>query len=108
MSTIPNRLVLEGVPRVNFYEGGAGCPEDIPFPSVMRALMEYFGEEDFGCRTRHTMQPGCKTNCSYSFFIGVSGVASFLSWKPGWEGDNVEIIYMSDDPAAPFARALQP
>ncbi len=42
MTTTPTRLVLEGVPRVSFYEGGPGCPEDIPFPSVMRALMEYF------------------------------------------------------------------
>ena len=102
-----NRLVLQGVPRLHFYEGRPGCPEDIPFPSVMRALMEYLGEGDFGCRTRHTLQPGCKTSCSYSFFIGVSGVASFLSWKPGWEGDNVEIMYMSDDPAAPFDRAFR-
>ena len=103
----PTRMVLEGVPRVHFYEGGPRCPEDIPFPSVMRALMEYFGEEDFGCRSSHTLQPGCKIACSYSFFIGVSGVASFLNWKPGWEGDNVEIMYMSDDPAAPFERAFQ-
>jgi hypothetical protein len=107
MSEYPVRLVLEGVPCVHFYEGGPRCPEDIPFPSVMRALMEYFGEEDFGCRSSHTLQPGCKISCSYSFFIGVSGVASFLSWKPGWEGDNVEIMYMSDDPGAPFERALQ-
>jgi hypothetical protein len=107
MITIPNRVVLEGVPRVSFYEGGPGCPEDIPFPSVMRALMEYFCEGDFGCRSRQALQPGCKTTCSYSFFIGVSGVASFLSWKPGWEGDNVEIMVMSDDPAAPFDRAFQ-
>ena len=107
MTTIPDRLVLEAVPRVSFYDGGSGCPEDIPFPSVMRALMEYLGEKDFGCRTRHSLQPGCKINCSYSFFVGVSGVASFLSWKPGWEGDNVEIMYMSDDPAAPFDRAFR-
>jgi hypothetical protein len=38
MSVIPDRLVLEGIPRVNFYHGGPRCPEDIPFPSVMRAL----------------------------------------------------------------------
>lgn len=36
MAAIPKRFVLEGVPRVSFYEGGAACPEDIPFPSVMR------------------------------------------------------------------------
>ena len=104
---VPTRMVLEGVPRVHFYEGGPRCPEDIPFPSVMRALMEYLGEEDFGCRSGCTLQPGCEITCSYSFFIGVSGVASFLSWKPGWEGDNVEIMVMSDDPGAPFDRAFQ-
>ena len=106
MNHHPVRCVLEGVPRVHFYAGGPRCPEDIPFPSVMRALMEYLGEEDFGCRSNCTLQPGCEITCSYSFFIGVSGVASFLSWKPGWEGDNVEIMYMSDDLGAPFERAL--
>jgi hypothetical protein len=103
-----DRLVLRNVPRVNFYEGGVpACPEDIPFPSVMRALMEYFKEENFGCRSCHALKPGCKIPCSYSFFMGVSGAASFLSWKPGWEGDNPEIMYMSDDPRAPFDRAFQ-
>jgi hypothetical protein len=107
MATMPDRLVLDDVPRVHFYEGGPACPEDIAFPSVMRALMEYFQEDEFGCRACHTMKPGCKVPCSYAFFIGASGVASFLSWKPGWEDDNVEVMYMSDDPEAPFARAFQ-
>lgn len=108
MTSAPNRLVLENVPRVNFYQGsGPRCPEDIPFPSVMRALMEYLNEGDFGCRSCRALPPGCKIPCSYSFFTGVSGVASFLSWKPGWEDDNPEIMYMSDDPKAPFDRAFQ-
>jgi hypothetical protein len=107
MANLPDRLVLENVPRVQFYQGGPACPEDIPFPSVMRALLEYFNETDFGCHTCRTLKPGCKINCSYSFFVGVTGVASFLNWKPGWEGDNVEIMYMSDDPAAPFERAFR-
>ncbi len=107
MATMANRMVLEGVPRVSFFDGGPSCPEDIPFPSVMRALMEYFHEGDFGCRSRHAIKPGCKITCSYAFFIGVSGVASFLSWKPGWAEDNLEISYMSDDPREPFDRAFQ-
>ena len=106
MTTIPNRLVLDGVPRVNFFEGGESCPEDIPFPSVMRALMEYFNEEDFGCRSCRPLRPGCKITCGYSFFIGVCGVASFLSWKPGWQGNNGGISFMSDDSGAPFERAF--
>ena len=107
MTTIPTRLVLEGVPRIHFYQGGPGCPEDIPFPSVMRALMEYFHEGDFGCRTCRAVPPGNKIPCTYSFFLGVSGVASFLSWKPGWADDNMAIMYMPDDPGAPFDRAFQ-
>jgi hypothetical protein len=107
MATVPDRLVLEGVPRVRFYQGGPGCPEDIPFPSVMAALMEYLQEEAFGCRTCRALPPGSKITCTYAFFLGISGVASFLSWKPGWAGDNLEIMYMSDDPAAPFERAFR-
>jgi hypothetical protein len=104
---LPNRKILANVPRVNFFEGGPRCPEDIPFPSAMRALMEYFKEDDFGCRSCRSIQPNCRVPCSYSFFLGVSGAVSFLNWKPGWEGDNVEIMYMSDNPAAPFEHAFR-
>jgi hypothetical protein len=39
--------------------------------------------------------------------MAVSGCAFRLSWRPGWYEDNVEIMYMSDDPAAPFMRAFE-
>jgi hypothetical protein len=107
MTTRPDRLVLERVPRIGFYSGGPRCPEDIPFPSVMRAVMEYFKDEEFGCRACRGITPRCRIPCSYAFFIGVSGVASYLNWGPGWDMDNVEIMYMSDDPAAPFDRAFE-
>jgi hypothetical protein len=94
------RLVLDGVPKVNFYEGGPRCPEDLCIPSVLRALGEYFNAEKFGCRTCRAVQPGCKIHCSYSFFVGITGVAAFLSWKPGWD-DNNAAFYMSPDPEAP-------
>lgn len=100
------RLVLEGVPRIHFYEGGPRCPEDIIFPSVMRAYLEYLGEADFGCKHCQAQNPDCKVFCTYSFFIGVTGAAAFLSWKKGWHGDNVAIFYMSDDPAAPERNAF--
>jgi hypothetical protein len=99
-NTFPSRRVLDGVPRVNFYEGGPRCPEDLCLPSVLRALGEYFGEDAFGCRTCRAIQPGCKINCSYSFFVGVTGVAAFLSWKEGWNDSNAA-FYMSADPEAP-------
>lgn len=106
MTTVPSRLVLEGVPPVHFYQGGPACPEDIGFPSAMRALMEYFQEGEFGCRTCRAQPPGSRIPCTYSFFLGVSGVASFLSWKPGWADDNMDVRTMSDDPRAPFERAF--
>ena len=101
MSEYPVRLVLEGVPRVHFYEGGKRCPEDIILPSVMRAVLEFLGEKEYGCKHCLAQNPDCKVLCTYSFLVGVSGAASFLSWKEGWQGDNPAIFYMSDDAAAP-------
>ncbi len=97
---VSTRMVLENVPRINFYEGGPRCPEDLCIPSVLRALGEYFGEEEFACRTCRAIQPGCKIHCSYSFFAGITGVAAFLSWKEGWNDSNAA-FYMSADPEAP-------
>ena len=104
--SIPNRLVLEDVPQVKFFDGGPRCPEDITLPSVMRALMEYLEEEDFGCRTCRAVKPGCKIPCTYTYFIGMTGSGSFLSWKKGWEGDNVALFYMDPDAAAVDRRAF--
>ena len=100
-SLAPTRAVLEGVPRVHFYEGGKRCPEDIILPSVMRAVLEFLGEKDFGCKHCLAQNPDCVITCTYAFLVGVSGAASFLSWKEGWHGDNSAIFYMSGDAAAP-------
>lgn len=94
------RAVLENVPRVHFYEGGKRCPEDIIIPSVVRAVLEYLGDEDYGCKHCPVRVQACKVFCTYSFLVGVSGAAAFLSWKEGWHGDNVALFYMSDDPGA--------
>lgn len=102
----PARLLLEGVPRVHFYEGGPRCPEDIILPSVLRAYLEYLGDADFGCKHCLAQNPACKVFCTYSFFIGVTGAAAFLSWKKGWHGDNPALFYMSEDPAAPERHAF--
>ena len=39
--------------------------------------------------------------------LGVTGAAFYLSWGQGWQMDNVEIMYMSDDPGAPSRRAFE-
>ena len=104
--TSPARLVLEGVPRVHFYEGGSRCPEDLTLPSVFRAILEFLGETDYGCK--HCPQPdsNCKIHCTYSYLVGITGAGSFLSWKKGWEMDNVAIFYMSEDGGAPEQHLL--
>jgi hypothetical protein len=44
-----DRVVLQGVPKVQLYVAEAGrCPESICAPTVVRALMEYLGES-IGC-----------------------------------------------------------
>ena len=101
------RLVLEGVPQVRFYAGGTRCPEDIITPSVLRAILEYLGEKDYGCKHCLAQNPECKIFCSYAFLVGVTGAASFLSWKEGWEEDNVAIFYMSSDAGAPERHAFE-
>ncbi len=92
------------VPRVHFYEGGKRCPEDLILPSCLRAIAEFFGEEDFGCKHCLAQTPNCKVNCSYSFLVGVSGAASFLSWKEGWHEDNSALAYLSRTPFEPERR----
>jgi hypothetical protein len=108
LDTVPTRQILEGVPEIKFYDGqGPRCPEDLTLPSVMRALMEYLGEDEFGCRSCRAIKPGCKIDCSYAFFTGVTGMAAFLSWKKGWEGDNGAYFYMAADPCAAEKAALR-
>ena len=94
------------VPRVHFYEGGKRCPEDIILPSCLRAIAEFLGEADFGCKHCLASTPDCKIFCSYAFLVGVSGAASFLSWKEGWHEDNMVFSYLSRDPYAQERRAL--
>lgn len=107
MVELRQRLVLEGVPRLNFYEGGRLCPEDIILPSVMRAVLAYLGEPDLGCRHRLAQTPQCKVLCTYAFLVGVSGAAAFVSWKEGWADDNLALDYMAPYPLEPAARILR-
>ena len=101
-----DRFILKDVPQLSFHGGRGKCPEGSPFGSVMRVLMEYFKEDGFGCRSCRKLKPSCKIPCSYAYFMGVSGAASFLSWKPGWSFDNLDISYMSDNDQEPIERAL--
>lgn len=101
------RKVLEGVPRVHFYEGGKRCPEDIIIPSVVRAVLEYLGDEHYGCKYCPGRGQACEIHCTYAFLVGVSGAAAFLSWKEGWHGDNVALFYMDADAGSVERRIFE-
>ena len=102
----PSRQVLQGVPRVHFYAGGPRCPEDICFPSCLRACLEYMGE-NLGCRHVPGAAPNWNLGCSYAYLVGTSGAAFALSWQPGWQDGNADLCYISDDPEEPFRRAFR-
>ncbi len=105
--TSPSRLVLDGVPPFNIRSGGLRCPEGIVTPAVLRIVLEYLGDNDYGCKYCLAQNPGCKILCTYAFLMGVTGAASFLSWKEGWEEDNVAIFYMSSDAGAVERHAFE-
>ncbi len=102
----PARLLLQGVPRVGFFQGGERCPEDVPFPACLRACLDYFGES-LGYRLISAHNTTWRLDNTFTFLMGVSGCAFRLSWRPGWHGDHSEIQCMSDDPSAPFRRAFE-
>jgi hypothetical protein len=108
MTVEPARFILEGVPRVHFYEGGKRCPEDICFPSVVRAILEYLGDPDFGCKHAPTQNPHKRIYCTYSYVMGMSGLGSHFSWDPDWHSDNENLApeFMPGEPGEAWRRGI--
>jgi hypothetical protein len=103
-NTKPMRKILEGVPRVSFYDG-TRCPEDVPFPSCLRAYLEYVGDDNYGC-TNQKVDSQCGITCTNAFLMATSGAAFRFLWKPGWFGDNSDIMVMAENPTEPIERAF--
>lgn len=105
-NTTPARAVLRGVPRVHFYEGGERCPEDITFPSVMRAVMESLGE-NLGCKHARPAGSDWGLGCAYAYFTAVSRLGFALAWEPGWGEATYGLLpSLNEDPAEPFRAAF--
>lgn len=99
-----DRCVLEGVPRIHFYEGPPFCPEDICFPSALKACLEYLGDP-IGCK--HTCPPTRGlASCGYAYLVGTTGEALALAWPSDWQFGNAirNLAAITDD--APYRRAL--
>jgi hypothetical protein len=101
----PPRFLLEGVPQVRFYDGKQSCPEDVPFPSCVKAFLDYMGDSRACCK-ESACRKKAEVDCSYAYVMGTSGAAFRLSWGEGWQLDNVALHYMSPDPEAPYQRAF--
>ncbi len=68
-----------------------GKYEFTPYPSCLKSVLRHLGND-----------------ASYHYLLATSGAAFRLVWHASrWEGGNVDIIFMAEDPLAPFKRAVQ-
>ena len=107
------RKKLEQVPVVSFQlhrltpkDGLSRCPESFPFPSCLRACMEYLGG-DLGFKKINAYNQEWRLDNTYVYLTGTTGCSFRLSWKPGWHLDNPAITHMSEDPFAPYKKGLE-
>ncbi len=89
------RRVLDGVMRVGFYNGGNQCPEDIPFPSCLAAVLRYLGE-DFPWEPIRAHNMDWRLNMANVHLLGVTGMAFGLLWREGWHPDNADMMFVAD------------
>ena len=107
-----NRLNLEGVRRVSFWSPESGwCPEDVPFPSCLAAVLAYRGDTRLRCRHETSVNaaecPDALTACRYSYLMSLSGEAFAGSWNTQqWDMGNSAMLRVDDDPVAPIGWAL--
>ena len=81
---------MENVPRVAFARIHDGRFEFTPFPSCLKAITGYVG-----------------TPVTYHYVLSTSGAAFRLLWhRERWEGGNVDIRFMDENPLRPFTAAL--
>jgi hypothetical protein len=101
------KKVIEGISKVGFEPVENACPENIPFPSIMRACLEHMGE-NYGYSN---LEPyNMKLSTAYTKFIGVSGASFRFFWN--WnsrteEGGRLDPIFMSADPVKQYERVFE-
>jgi hypothetical protein len=90
MTSDTERAVLDGVPKVAFAPIHDGKFEFTPFPSCLKSVCGFLGRK-----------------LPYHYLLGASGAAFRLVWhSKRWEGGNVDIVFMAQDPFEPHRRAL--
>ncbi len=78
--------VLYGVRKVEY------CDEEAtPFPACLRSVLNYMGQE-----------------IDYCYLMAASGASFRLRWNPAfWDGGNVDIMNIHEDPKESFVRAFK-
>jgi hypothetical protein len=85
-------MLLTGVPRVHFYEGGEESPEDITFSSCLASVVRFLGQ-DYPWLTKQDGEKTWRDNYAYIYITAHSGLAFGLRWRDGWHMDNVDNTY---------------
>jgi RNA polymerase sigma factor (sigma-70 family) len=106
------RRVLADVPTISFElhqsrkkDALRRCPESHPFPSCVRACLEYMNEA-MGFTKIAVHGREWRLDTTYVYLMGTTGTAFGLNWKPGWHMDNPDLSHISADPLAPYRRGL--
>ena len=103
----PGRVVLEGVPRVHFYDGGPQVPEDEMFPACLKACLQFMGE-DFGSKEITEHRSTWHVDNLYVYIMGTSGAAFRLMWhSQRWDLANTSTNIMAADALEPVRRAFE-
>lgn len=92
---VAKQTILDGVSRVGFYAGGTVCPEDVPFPSCLAAILRYLGEE-YPWTPLHAHGVNWQLNSIYVDLLAASGMAFGLRWRKGWHSDNADLMFVAD------------
>lgn len=81
-----HQCILYGVAKVGYFEGYEGTP----FISSLRACLAFLGQESY-----------------YPGLLAASGAAFRMIWNlEYWDGGNIDIRYLSQDPTEPIRRSF--
>ncbi len=97
------RCLLEGLPKVGFYDGH-GAPEDDLLPSCIKSFLQSRGEDLGFLSRRGAVDPWHDLHC---YLLGLSGCAFRRIMTPdAWDMGDGSPFRMTDDPMEPARRAL--
>jgi hypothetical protein len=84
----------------------ARCPENLPLPGVLRALMDFLGE-DYGASHLDAHGKTWRRDHAYTYFTGVSGEAFRFRWAPNTPPSEIDPADGPWNPIEPVDRALR-